>query len=320
MIFMTRVATPEISVVIPTLGRPSLKKVIDQILDDKANLDVEIVVVADGLKAFQNIMNLHIPRKEIRIILNTQSKGVSGSLNAGLESARGEYVMFFSDDDYWIAGKFNTALIQIRNSDENTCICFQTISKNHRGKKVIRPTNVPKEPINPINYCYGSSPFINNDRYISLTSFIAPQSVRQVKFSEELHSREDIAWLHSLHENGFKIEVAPFVGAFVQIGYQRTMQRDSAQELTVWLEWLKRNSPENVSTFVFSHFLRPFAVTESIFKGIGILVKIKFWNTHPSMRSLLSFLFIILTGISILIRPTSFGNLFKRVTLLKFII
>ena len=316
---MAPTVTPTVSVIIPTLGRPTLKKVISEILRDSVDLEIEIILVADGVEAFSKIELQNLSGKEIRIVSNARSKGISGALNTGLESATGDFLMFFSDDDTWLNGKLKNAL-KLVNPNQRTCVCLQTESVNQRGRNIIRPSKVPKVVINPVNYCYGSSPFVHNDRYISLTSFIAPQSVKEIKFSEELNSREDIAWLQSLFRNGFDIKIEPFVGAFVEIGYERTVKRDSVEELKSWMKWMRDNSPENLSCFLFSHYLRPFAISGRIFHGISTLMKVKFWSYRPTLRSILSFLFTILAGMGVVIRITKFSNLFKRVTFLKHLV
>lgn len=285
----------DISILIPSLGRPTLKKVIDQIIQDKGSFRLQIIVIADGHEAMASIRSISFLSREISLILNTRTKGVSGSLNSGLKHASGEYLMIFSDDDEWLSGKIGTSIESIKGK-KNTCICFQVETLGKNGLTKVRPSYRPKSPIEPLLYCYGNSPFLNNPRYLSLTSFIAPIGVKEYFFPEDLASREDIVWLHNVYRNGFDIIFAEGICAKVEIGYDRTSERDSDPELARWLCWLEKNSPHVQANFLFSHFLRPYVVTSNITLGLKVLYKNKIWRFRPSFKSVLVFSFLVTSG------------------------
>lgn len=295
----------DISILIPSLGRPTLKKVIEQIIQDKGSFRLQIIVIADGYEALERIKNFSFLNPEISLILNTQTKGVSGSLNFGLKHASGEYLMFFSDDDEWLSGKIRSSIESIRGK-ENTCICFQVETLGKRGLTKVRPSFIPKSPIDPLLYCYGNSPFINNPRYLSLTSFIAPIDVKKFSFPEDLTSREDVVWLQTVYANGFDIIIVEGIFAKVEIGYDRTSKRDSDTELARWLSWLEQNSPHLQPNFLFCHFLRPYVVSTNITMGLRVLYKNRIWRFRPSFKGLFVFSFLVTSG---------FFRLFRRLLL-----
>ena len=285
----------DISILIPSLGRPTLKKVIDQIIQDKGSFRLQIIIIADGNEAFERIKKFSFLNREISLILNTQTKGVSGSLNLGLKHASGEYLMIFSDDDEWLSGKISTSIESIKGK-KNTCICFQVETLGKKGLTKVRPSFIPKSPIDPLLYCYGDTPYINNPNYLSLTSFIAPIGVKEYFFPEDLTSREDIVWLQTLYRNGFDIIVAQGICAKVEIGYGRTLKRDSDTELARWLSWLEQNSLDLQANFLFCHFLRPYVVSSNITMGLKVLYKNRIWRYRPSFKSVIVFSFLVTSG------------------------
>ena len=286
----------DVSIVIASIGRNSLIRVIDQILDDKENFSLQIIVVADGNEAKDKIENLLFSSSIVEIIQNNRTKGVSGALNTGLQRAEGKYLMFFSDDDFWPRGKLKKSLNSIVGK-EKTCVCFQVETVSKTGKKKTRPSHIPKGSIDPITYCYGGSPFLVNPHYISLTSFIAPIEVKEILFPENLNSREDLVWLNFLHDKMYKIFFEEEICARVEIGYERTSKRDNHIELKAWLQWLERNKPSLQSNFLYSHFLRPYVVSGNIIAGIKVLVKVKVWRHKPSLKNTFTFSFLMTAGL-----------------------
>jgi glycosyltransferase involved in cell wall biosynthesis len=311
----------DVSIVIASIGRNSLIRVIDQILEDKENFLVQIIVVADGNEAKVKIDNYLFSSSIVEVIQNNRTKGVSGALNTGLHRAEGKYLMFFSDDDFWPKGKLKNSVNSILGK-KNTCVCFQVETVSKTGKKKTRPSHIPKGSIDPLSYCYGGNPFLVNPHYISLTSFIAPIEVKEILFPENLNSREDLVWLDSLHNNLYEIFFEAGICARVEIGYERTTKRDDHFELSLWLEWLKTNKPDLQSNFLFSHFLRPYVVSGNILAGLNVLVKVKVWRHKPSLRNTSTFAFLLLAGSIKLIFDSIINlNVIKRIRkLLAFIV
>jgi glycosyltransferase involved in cell wall biosynthesis len=303
----------DVSIIIPSIGRLSLGRVLNQIFEDRNELKLQIIVIADGNDAMSRIQSFVDSNSQVELFQNNRTKGVSGSLNTGLLRAEGKYVMFFSDDDHWLTGKLKTSVQAIQGT-KSMCICLQVKTLSDKGKSIIRPSYIPMKPINPLIYCYGSKPRIVNTRYISLTSFIAPIEVKNFMFPEYLTSREDIAWLQTLHQNDYEIIIKEGICAQVEIGYERTSKRDDSKELNLWLNWLEKNGPEIQSNFLFSHFLRPYVASANIFIGLKVLGKVKAWKYKFGVKNLLTFMFLITIGIFRLTYVSIFdNNFFKRI-------
>jgi teichuronic acid biosynthesis glycosyltransferase TuaG len=285
----------DVSIVIASIGRDSLVRVLNQILDDKEDLSLQIIVVADGNNAKNKIDSFLLSSPMVEVIQNKRAKGVSGALNTGLQCAEGRYLMFFSDDDFWPRGKLKKSVDSIKGK-ENTCICFQVETISNSGKIKKRPSYIPREAIDPLSYCYEGNPLIVNPRYISLTSFIAPIEVKEILFPENLKSREDLVWLNSLYNSEYEIFLIEETCARVEIGYERTSKRDNFIELELWLQWLQRNKPNLQSNFLYSHFLRPYVMSGNIYSGLNVLFKVKVWRYKPSLKNISIFVFLLIAG------------------------
>lgn len=89
-----------VSVVIPTKNRaPLLKDAIESVLAVQSHdFDLEIIVVDDGSSDDTASVVAAYPV----IFVQTKGIGASGARNAGITTARGEFVAFLDDDDVWL--------------------------------------------------------------------------------------------------------------------------------------------------------------------------------------------------------------------------
>lgn len=95
----------KISIIIPTIGRSTLKPVIEAVFMSKnfAQIEIEIIVVFDGVKPPSFFVD------DSRVIILETGKKVyaSGARNLGLDNASGDIVAFLGDDTlvdpYWLS-------------------------------------------------------------------------------------------------------------------------------------------------------------------------------------------------------------------------
>ena len=107
---------PKVSAVITTHNRLELlKRAIDSVLGQTFK-SLELIVVddasTDGTKDYlesQHIRYIHIPKEE--------SRGGNYARNLGVKAARGEYVAFLDDDDYWLPDKIEKQVELIERMD-----------------------------------------------------------------------------------------------------------------------------------------------------------------------------------------------------------
>jgi glycosyltransferase involved in cell wall biosynthesis len=102
---------PDITVVIPTLNRwqllstGALRSALTQ-----EDVDLEVIIVDDG-STDETPSGLELLQDErLRVIRHTRSQGLARARNAGIAAARGEWVAFLDDDDFWAPWKLRRQL------------------------------------------------------------------------------------------------------------------------------------------------------------------------------------------------------------------
>lgn len=92
---------PKVSVIIPVYNtKPWIKDCLDSVLRQTMD-DFEVVCVDDGSTDGSGLFLQEYAAKGSRVLIVSQSnQGVSAARNSGLNSARGQYVLFLDSDDY----------------------------------------------------------------------------------------------------------------------------------------------------------------------------------------------------------------------------
>lgn len=118
------------SVIIPVYNaEKTLRRCVDSILDQNC-ADAEIILVNDGSRDGSGTICEEYAREHQNVrYISKENGGVSSARNAGLDAAKGEYVLFVDSDDYVTSNFFPsieeaangncTDLIQFSNSTDN---------------------------------------------------------------------------------------------------------------------------------------------------------------------------------------------------------
>jgi glycosyltransferase involved in cell wall biosynthesis len=104
------VGSPEVTVVIPTKDRwQLLSRSLGSALEQE-DVDFEVLVVDDGStdETLERVAELRDPR--LRVLRHEHSMGVASARNLGVEHARGRWIAFLDDDDFWAPRKLRAEL------------------------------------------------------------------------------------------------------------------------------------------------------------------------------------------------------------------
>lgn len=115
--------TPTYSVIIPVYNaEKTLRRCLDSLLGQSA--DAEILLINDGSRDGSEAICLEYARAHPRVHTVTRPNGgVSSARNAGLELARGRYVLFADSDDY-VAPDYFAALDKLGQERDYDLILF----------------------------------------------------------------------------------------------------------------------------------------------------------------------------------------------------
>ena len=90
-----------ISVIVPVYNRKETLERCVQSLRGQTYPDLEIILVDDGSTDGSGALCNALAREDVRIrVIHKENGGVSSARNAGIEAAKGEYLMFTDSDDY----------------------------------------------------------------------------------------------------------------------------------------------------------------------------------------------------------------------------
>jgi len=101
-------ASPRVSVVVPTYNRPDkLRRAVGTVLE-QTYTPVELVVVDDHSETPASDALADVALSEldaVRVVRHEQNRGANAARNTGIREATGEFVAFLDDDDRWHAEK-----------------------------------------------------------------------------------------------------------------------------------------------------------------------------------------------------------------------
>tara|TARA_B110000014_G_scaffold75362_1_gene51482 strand:- start:88 stop:756 length:669 start_codon:yes stop_codon:yes gene_type:complete len=138
---------PKITVIIPTYNQEKyigrcLRSLLDQSLERN---NYEIIVVDDASKD-KTLYALNLFKEDIKIILNKKNMGLPYSINKGITSAKGRYIVRVDSDDY-VNKEFLRILYiflsENPNMDAVSCDYFVVDNK----EKIVTREDSSKKPI-----------------------------------------------------------------------------------------------------------------------------------------------------------------------------
>lgn len=164
-------ASPLVSVIVPVYNCADVLHIcVDSVLGQTFG-DFELILVDDGSRdGSGELCDAHARQDERVRVLHKANGGTSSARNAGLDAARGSYVMFLDNDDHW---KSQTALASVSQRLEATSpdilVFLHEEYWEGSGKTTlpVRPIRPPKDrphyPLSEEGDFYGSAMNLVNE-------------------------------------------------------------------------------------------------------------------------------------------------------------
>ena len=107
---------PNVSVIIPTRDRiEHVRRALASVRSQR-DVELEAVVVDDGSQDSGAAALAALAADGVRVVRNPRSRAPAGARNVGIDAARGEWVAFLDDDDFWAPDKLRCQLEALRRS------------------------------------------------------------------------------------------------------------------------------------------------------------------------------------------------------------
>ena len=108
---MPATGSPTVGVVVPTRDRPELlRETLRSILAQDTTAELDIVVVFDRTTPKQELTQLSVPGRRVRVTANIRTPGLAGSRNTGILALDTDWVAFCDDDDTWAPTRLSAQL------------------------------------------------------------------------------------------------------------------------------------------------------------------------------------------------------------------
>jgi glycosyltransferase involved in cell wall biosynthesis len=137
---------PQVSVVVPTLGRPALALALRSALGQRG-VDLEVVVVDDGSGARASAMVDGAGDPRVRLLSHERRRGPGAARNSGVGAARGTWLAFLDDDDLWAPDKLARQLEAARAAGRDWAYAG-AVEVDHRHRVLhVEPPITPEEVV-----------------------------------------------------------------------------------------------------------------------------------------------------------------------------
>jgi len=230
-----------VSVIVPTLHRPTLLMRALASVFRQTWHELEAVVVIDGpdLDTIAILQTIHDPR--LRVIVNAQSLTAAGARNAGIDQARGEWIAFLDDDDEWLPDKLAKQLAYAGDRGAALITCLSRVVTPTAS--FVRP-EVIYDNLLPIDeYLFDRRSPFSGRGFIQTSTYLLPRTLCvDLRFRTDTPHDDWDFLLRLSKQNAVRVETVPeiLVNLYVEDA------RPSLSKSGTWsasLDWAERMRP-----------------------------------------------------------------------------
>jgi glycosyltransferase involved in cell wall biosynthesis len=298
---------PSVSVVIPTIGRPSLRRAVQSALDQTCPA-TELIIVADTDET------LDFPSEDRIIVLkNTFRRGPGHCRQVGIDAARGSVIALLDDDDEWHPAKLERQLHAVRVEADDPWVVsarMRVLGPGSRQRVWPRRLITPGQSVAEYLFRFGELRLGGAELQSSTLCFptALAQAVRWDSHSDDAH--DEASWLIHVQRKFPELRVIqlPDVLSSYYVGGNSVSRHtsDRSDQYIDWgLKYLGDESPRVLGDYLCTspvsaavaasslHGVRrsvqsafryarpgPFAVTYALLNGIRIAVKSVTFRGH----------------------------------------
>jgi len=202
---------PTVTVVIPSVDRPSLVRAVASALDQDLP-PLEILVVYDR---DDGAVPVELPAHEgLRVIHTGTRNGAAAARQLGSEEARGELVAFLDDDDEWRSDKLRRQVLaycDLRAGSEHVVVSCRAELRSPDGQVVgIDPEQMYEHGTEVADYLFIRHKLLSGGFALASSTLLCDAALlRVVPWNAALRLHEDWDWVIRATRAGARLEVLP---------------------------------------------------------------------------------------------------------------
>ncbi len=183
----------KITFIIPTIGRPTLSKSIESLINQK-NKNWEAIVIFDGIKP-----NIEINDERIKIMeidKKGRDKNSAGLVrNIGIKQAKTDWIGYLDDDDYLANDYIDCFNEELNLNPDMDVLIFRMQDKD----KIFPELETDNFYLNHVGISFAMKKKIFDNNLVFVPS-----------------SGEDFEYLNLMRNNNYKIIISPYIKYFVR--------------------------------------------------------------------------------------------------------
>jgi glycosyltransferase involved in cell wall biosynthesis len=283
---------PQISVVIPTFGRPDLVGRAVASALAQTFTDIEVIVVIDGADPATSAALASIDDPRLRVIVRPEQGGAGHARDAGALAGQGRWIAFLDDDDEWSPEKLER---QIAVAPDGPAVVVAR-------SRVVTPAGTFERPAAaydgsvPIDEWLFDRPvwLKGGAGFLQTSSLMVPRAMfERLSFGDARHEEWELA-IRAVKDLGYPLITAPELLVTHYDGFARP----SLSKAYPWrrsLEWADRMGPL-LTRRAYAGFLLVTVARSAAALGtreaFGPLLRAAMRHGRPTARQLFAFALI----------------------------
>jgi glycosyltransferase involved in cell wall biosynthesis len=188
-----------VTVVIPTIGRPSLRTALESAREQ--DCPTEIIVVLDD-PAEENDVRALTDGVGARLIVTSGRIGGAAARNLGADAGSAAYIAFLDDDDWWEPSKLRKQVAALESAPHARACATLQVFHDRTGRERIIPTRIPAPGERVADYLVGRPELYYGTQSIQTSCLMVRREADQAtRWSDDLPKHQDWDFLIELSGN-----------------------------------------------------------------------------------------------------------------------
>ena len=226
-------SNPQCSVVIPTIGRPTLERAIESALAQEG-VDVEVVVAVSG--DAQVAVKSRDPR--IRVV-GPFGGGANGARQGGIAACSLSTVAMLDDDDEWSSSKLRMQLAATDGLQTKNWLVSCEFTGRPRGRKTRGDSDREEYVIeDPAEYLFVRRQVLRQRHQLQTSTLVFPRELADVvPFDSNVKLHQDWAWLLGLKQRVDRLVIVKLNEPLVEYGVSEGFSISRSSKWDESLAW-----------------------------------------------------------------------------------